>query len=37
MKDLIRLFEFELKRNIKNYIFIIICCCSFVILNIVKI
>ncbi len=22
MKDLIRLFEFELKRNIKNYIFI---------------
>ncbi|MCR1522111.1 hypothetical protein NQ894_17320 [Clostridioides difficile] len=36
MKDLIRLFEFELKRNIKNYIFIIICCCSFVILNIVK-
>lgn len=36
MKDLMKLFEFELKRNIKNYILIIICCCSFVILNIVK-
>lgn len=29
MKDLIRLFEFELKRNIKNYIFIIIFISNF--------
>ncbi|MBY2476749.1 hypothetical protein KWV16_07620 [Clostridioides difficile] len=36
MKDLMKLFEFELKRNIKNYVFIIIFCCSFVILNIVN-
>lgn len=29
MKDLIRLFEFELKRNIKNYIFIVNYICLF--------
>lgn len=36
MRDLMKLFEFDLKRNIKNYVFIIICCCSILFLNLVK-